>query len=158
MSHFMREKFGDGVPIDIYEKTAIGGRMATVELAGDEYESGGSIIHPANEYMVNFTQMLGESIVNERETTCIYDVMRWFLSLLIVAQLQFSGLFITGLKKADDVKGERMGIFDGSHMVFDGSSNAVIMMLQLFYHYGWDIYRVNSYVKDLLRDFNRYRV
>ena len=67
MSHFMREKFGDGVPIDIYEKTAIGGRMATVELAGDEYESGGSIIHPANEYMVNFTQMLGESIVNERD-------------------------------------------------------------------------------------------
>ena len=83
--------------------------------------------------------------------------MCWFLSLLIVAQ-QFSGLFITGLKKADDVKGERMGIFDGSHMVFDGSSNAVIMMLQLFYHYGWDIYRINSYVKDLLRDFSRYNV
>ena len=32
----------------------VGGRLATVLVAGREYETGGSIIHSANQYMVRF--------------------------------------------------------------------------------------------------------
>ena len=49
--------------IDLYHHGKIGGRLATSVLRGREYEVGGSIIHPDNEYMVNFTSILGESII-----------------------------------------------------------------------------------------------
>ena len=41
-------------------------------------------------------------------------------------------------------------------MVFDGSSSNVVMIAQLLWHYGWDIISIQSYVKDLLKDFSRY--
>ena len=43
----------------MYEAGPVGGRMATVNIEGTAYESGGSVLHPANAYMVNFTRMLG---------------------------------------------------------------------------------------------------
>lgn len=58
-AYFMREVFGSGAVIDLYEKHIIGGRLATVTINGREYESGGSVVHPNNLYMVNFTNILG---------------------------------------------------------------------------------------------------
>ncbi|XP_069132692.1 prenylcysteine oxidase 1-like isoform X2 [Argopecten irradians] len=55
----MREQFGSEAVIDLYEKNAIGGRLATININSRDYESGGSIIHPDNLYMVNFTNILG---------------------------------------------------------------------------------------------------
>jgi len=43
-----------GVEITVFEKGRIGGRLATEEVDGRKYETGGSIIHGANRYMVNF--------------------------------------------------------------------------------------------------------
>jgi len=51
--------FGEDAEIDVYEKGKVGGRLATVTIDGREYEAGGSIIHPKNQYMVNFTRILG---------------------------------------------------------------------------------------------------
>ena len=59
-SHFLREHHGEDVDIDLYESGTLGGRLATVSLNNKEYEAGGSIIHPRNQYMVNFTKTLGE--------------------------------------------------------------------------------------------------
>ena len=56
---YLRQLFGDQVTIDIYEKGKVGGRLASAAFGGKEYESGGSIIHPGNAYMVNLTRMLG---------------------------------------------------------------------------------------------------
>ena len=56
---YLRQLFGDQVTIDIYEKGTVGGRLASAAFGGKEYESGGSIIHPGNVYMVNLTRMLG---------------------------------------------------------------------------------------------------
>ncbi|XP_033751430.1 prenylcysteine oxidase-like [Pecten maximus] len=58
-AYFMREQFGSEAVIDVYEKNTIGGRLATVNINSRDYESGGSIIHPENLYMVNFTKILG---------------------------------------------------------------------------------------------------
>ena len=56
---YLREVFGDEASIDVFENNQVGGRLATVKVMGNEYESGGAIIHPANLYMKNFTEMLG---------------------------------------------------------------------------------------------------
>ena len=45
--------------ITIYEPTHIGGRLKTVEIAGKNYECGGSIIHPKNQIMKNLVKEMG---------------------------------------------------------------------------------------------------
>jgi len=66
-AHFMRELFGTEAEIDIFEKGKIGDRLATVNIEGNKYESGGAIIHPDNLYMVNFTEILGNNLFRERK-------------------------------------------------------------------------------------------
>lgn len=56
----MRELFQDKIDIHLFEQSSqIGGRLATIELDGSDYESGGSIIHPKNLYMVQFLEKFG---------------------------------------------------------------------------------------------------
>ncbi|KRX92782.1 Prenylcysteine oxidase, partial [Trichinella pseudospiralis] len=55
-SYFLRQIFGDGIEIDIFDGGKVGGRLATVEIERKHYESGGSVIHPQNEYMLIFTE------------------------------------------------------------------------------------------------------
>ena len=60
-SHFIRELFGSQATIDVFEASdRIGGRLATVKIAGKTFESGGSIIHRDNKYMVDFVKYLGK--------------------------------------------------------------------------------------------------
>ncbi|XP_069754924.1 prenylcysteine oxidase-like [Narcine bancroftii] len=58
-AYFLRQKFGHNVGIDVYEKGTIGGRLATVTVNGQEYEIGGSVIHPLNLHMQEFVKQLG---------------------------------------------------------------------------------------------------
>ncbi|KAG9439695.1 hypothetical protein H6P81_019860 [Aristolochia fimbriata] len=45
--------------IRIFEKSGVvGGRMATVEVAGDKFEAGASVIHPKNMHAIRFAQLL----------------------------------------------------------------------------------------------------
>ncbi|XP_052229609.1 prenylcysteine oxidase 1-like [Dreissena polymorpha] len=56
---FLQQLFGGKVKIDIFEKQHVGGRLAAVKVGEEEFNAGGTIIHPANLYMLNFTEMLG---------------------------------------------------------------------------------------------------
>ncbi|MBN3302501.1 PCYXL protein, partial [Amia calva] len=58
-AHFLRQHFGPEVRIDVYEKATVGGRLATVTVNHQEYESGGSIIHSLNLHMQDFVKQLG---------------------------------------------------------------------------------------------------
>ncbi|XP_075714625.1 prenylcysteine oxidase 1-like [Rhinoderma darwinii] len=58
-AYFLRQKFGKDVRIDIFEKGVVGGRLSTVEVDGNHYEAGGSIIHPLNLHMKAFVKDLG---------------------------------------------------------------------------------------------------
>lgn len=60
-SHFLTEIFNNNLDIDLYEAKTIGGRLATVKIDNNEFEAGGSIIHPRNKYMQDFVQLLGTS-------------------------------------------------------------------------------------------------
>jgi len=60
-AYFLKEIFKDLVNLDIYEGNKVGGRLATVMLSdGNEYETGGSVIHQRNRYMSNFVTNLGK--------------------------------------------------------------------------------------------------
>jgi len=53
-----------GADITVFEMGNVGGRIATVEVDGRRYESGGSIIHLANKYMVEYLDHCG---LNKRQ-------------------------------------------------------------------------------------------
>uniref|UniRef100_H3AC38 Prenylcysteine oxidase 1 like n=2 Tax=Latimeria chalumnae TaxID=7897 RepID=H3AC38_LATCH len=58
-AHFLRLQFGKEVKIDVYEKAVVGGRLATVTVNNQQYESGGSVIHSLNLHMQDFVKKLG---------------------------------------------------------------------------------------------------
>ncbi|XP_062867520.1 prenylcysteine oxidase-like [Trichomycterus rosablanca] len=58
-AHFLRQHFGPEVAIDVFEKGVVGGRLATVTVNNQDYESGGSIIHSLNLHMQDFMKQLG---------------------------------------------------------------------------------------------------
>lgn len=59
-ANFLREIFRDSAKIDVYEGDKVGGRLATVVMNdGNEYETGGSVIHRRNKYMSDFVSNLG---------------------------------------------------------------------------------------------------
>ncbi len=60
-AYFLRNNLGSSAVIDLYEPNLIGGRVATINIDGRDYESGGSIIHPDNKYMVNFREEFGKT-------------------------------------------------------------------------------------------------
>uniref|UniRef100_A0A8C0QRN4 Uncharacterized protein n=1 Tax=Chelonoidis abingdonii TaxID=106734 RepID=A0A8C0QRN4_CHEAB len=58
-AYFLRQTFGKDVQIDVFEKGTVGGRLATINVEGKDYEAGGSIIHPLNLHMKHFVKELG---------------------------------------------------------------------------------------------------
>lgn len=62
-SYFLQKKFdgNEKVDITIFESGVVGGRLATINIAGHTYESGGSIIHPANVEMNVLVEKLGNT-------------------------------------------------------------------------------------------------
>lgn len=58
-AYYLRQKFGKDVKIHVFEKGKVGGRLATLNVQGQEFESGGSVIHPLNLHMKRFVKDLG---------------------------------------------------------------------------------------------------
>lgn len=63
-AHFLRkysqETMETEMEIHVFEKNpTVGGRMAMVELAGDKFEAGGTILHPKNLHTFQYTELLG---------------------------------------------------------------------------------------------------
>ena len=59
-AHFARQILGPGAYIQVFERSSrVGGRLATINVDGNVFESGGSIIHPENFYMKTFVRDLG---------------------------------------------------------------------------------------------------
>ncbi|XP_054280927.1 prenylcysteine oxidase 1-like [Macrosteles quadrilineatus] len=52
-------KSGHDISLDLYEEAEIGGRLATTNIDGHEFETGGSIIHVENKHMANYVESNG---------------------------------------------------------------------------------------------------
>ncbi|CAK9319493.1 unnamed protein product [Citrullus colocynthis] len=68
VSHFLRQyapsyNVSTGFNIRIFERhNIVGGRMATVNVAGDTFEAGASILHPKNLHALRFTELLNLTV------------------------------------------------------------------------------------------------
>ncbi|XP_069020287.1 prenylcysteine oxidase 1 isoform X2 [Embiotoca jacksoni] len=58
-AYYLRQEFGAGVKIDVFEPGSVGGRLGTVKIGDFEYETGGSVIHSLNLHMKHFIEKLG---------------------------------------------------------------------------------------------------
>ncbi|KAL6472683.1 hypothetical protein MHYP_G00188710 [Metynnis hypsauchen] len=85
-AYFLRQEFGPTVKIDVFEAGPVGGRLATENIRGYDYETGGSIIHPLNLHMKHFVDKLGLSahdvpikiaVFDGKELT--FDESNWFI-------------------------------------------------------------------------------
>ena len=54
MAYFLRQEFPNAEISTFESSLHLGGRLATVEVGGRFYETGGSIIHSANQYMTKY--------------------------------------------------------------------------------------------------------
>ena len=59
-AYFLREKEGQALAVDVFERGVVGGRTATFKFRDHEYETGASIIHTSNKYLVDFSQQFGK--------------------------------------------------------------------------------------------------
>ncbi|CAH8838805.1 unnamed protein product [Trichobilharzia szidati] len=56
-AYYLRQLFGNKVSITLFEQSGrIGGRMKAVPFCGDVCESGASVIHSSNHYMISFAK------------------------------------------------------------------------------------------------------
>lgn len=58
-AYFLSKTPGLNPKIDVYSKDPVGGRMATVNIQGYDFETGGSVLHPRNKYMKQFAEQFG---------------------------------------------------------------------------------------------------
>ncbi|KAB0381128.1 hypothetical protein FD755_008912 [Muntiacus reevesi] len=90
-AYYLRQKFGKDVKIHVFEKGKVGGRLATLNVQGQEFESGGSVIHPLNLHMKRFVKDLGLSAVQSPSglvgvyngETLVYEESSWFIINMI---------------------------------------------------------------------------
>ena len=59
-AYFLRKKGGAALKVDVFERGVVGGRTTTFTFQGNEYETGASIIHTSNKYLVDLSQEFGE--------------------------------------------------------------------------------------------------
>ncbi|KAL8611776.1 hypothetical protein ACOMHN_009458 [Nucella lapillus] len=118
-AYFLRQVFGDKLQVDVFEAERVGGRLAVINIDGQEYEAGGTIIHPRNQYMVNFTRLFG-------------------------------------LSKKDPEEGGTLGLYGSEEgLYFQTSRWSAVTLAKMVWRYGWDIKRVDDWVKDMLASFDR---
>ncbi|XP_053443093.1 prenylcysteine oxidase 1 [Nycticebus coucang] len=90
-AYILRQKFGKDVKIDVFEREEVGGRLATMMVQGQEYEAGGSIIHPLNLHMKRFVKDLGLSALQVSGglvgvydgETLVFEESNWFIINMI---------------------------------------------------------------------------
>nr|CAB3264716.1 prenylcysteine oxidase 1 [Phallusia mammillata] len=73
-SYFARQLFGNDVTIDLFEPEIICGRVATIQVAGRDYESGGAVIHGKNMYAKEIASTFGLDEAKELDLkTAFFD-------------------------------------------------------------------------------------
>ncbi|GAA34351.2 prenylcysteine oxidase [Clonorchis sinensis] len=68
-AYYLRQLFGSRVAITLFEQSGrIGGRMKSIDFAGQREEMGASIFHESNQYMLKFAKQFGLDIKDESKS------------------------------------------------------------------------------------------
>lgn len=148
-AYYLREQFGPGVKIDVFEPGDVGGRLATVKIGDHEYETGGAVIHPLNLHMKHFMDRLGKRPMRSR-----YRTLRQRQRNFELQQLFFFLSIASGIPPRRDVP-SKMAIFDGKELVFEESDWFIINFLRLLWRYGFSFLRMQMWVEGILDKFMR---
>ncbi|XP_045405754.1 prenylcysteine oxidase-like [Lemur catta] len=118
-AYILRQKFGKDVKIDVFEREEVGGRLATMTVQGQDYEAGGSIIHPLNLHMKRFVKDLGLSTlpvsgglvgVYDGETL-VFEESSWFIINMIKLIWRYGFQSFRMHMWVEDVLGKFMRIY-----------------------------------------------
>ncbi|XP_029371882.1 prenylcysteine oxidase 1 [Echeneis naucrates] len=101
-AYYLRQEFGAGVKIDVFESDTVGGRLATVKIGDHEYETGGSMIHPLNLHMKHFIEKLGIPVRKDVDSKMaifdgkelMFEESEWFIVNFIRMLWQYGFNFI----------------------------------------------------------------
>ena len=61
-AYFLSKNTELNATINIYSKD-VGGRLQTILISDREFETGGSILHPRNQYMKKFVEEFGKNVI-----------------------------------------------------------------------------------------------
>lgn len=134
-AHFLRKYSQESIETDmeihVFEKNpTVGGRMAMVELAGDKFEAGGSILHPKNLHTLHYTELLGLKQKTDGDDDSdfgIWDGQKFIFKTFPARTSRFPAVI-----------------------------NTFINNLLIFWRYGTSLLKMQDYVSDLLSKFLRY--
>lgn len=118
-AYYLRQKFGKDVKIDLFEREEVGGRLATMMVQGQEYEAGGSVIHPLNLHMKRFVKDLGLSAVQAsggllgiyNGETLVFEESNWFIINVIKLVWRYGFQFLRMHMWVEDVLDKFMRIY-----------------------------------------------
>lgn len=141
-AHFLRRRHYDG-PIRMFERNAVvGGRMATVTLAGGHtFEAGASILHPKNYHALGFAGLLNLSIEIDGDDDCeslgIWDGHRFVFKTLPCSMIAGS----TNFKLLVVLQKKIISLF-----------NSFLMFLR----YGFSLFRMVTFTENMVDRFLKY--
>nr|GLL38767.1 farnesylcysteine lyase isoform X1 [Ipomoea trifida] len=137
VAHFLRTYSNPSQPeigaIRIFERhSAVGGRMATVTIAGDTFEAGASILHPKNYHARNFTNLLNLTVkTSSSESDSSFGI--WDGNKFVLKTLS-SNSKLPILQKLVSF------------------ANSVLIFLR----YGFSLFRMENFVEDAVNSFLKY--
>lgn len=150
-AYFLRQEFGTGIKIDVFEAGTVGGRLATVKVGDVGYETGGSVIHPLNLHMKHFVDTLGECDMYLRLThATVYHPAKVYMCMS-------RKLASPGLSPRKDVP-SKMAIFDGEQLIFEESDWVIVNFFRMLWRYGLNFLRMQMWVEGMLDKFMRYQL
>uniref|UniRef100_A0A9J8BJK6 Prenylcysteine oxidase 1 n=1 Tax=Cyprinus carpio carpio TaxID=630221 RepID=A0A9J8BJK6_CYPCA len=138
---FLRQEFGPAVKIEVFEAGTVGGRLATENIGGYEYETGGSVIHPLNLHMKHFLDRLGQYPLPSQ------DFLMMFFS-------KMQNRILSGLSPRADVS-SKLAIFDGKELTFEESDWFIVNVIRMLWRYGLNFIRMHIWVEAILDKFMR---
>uniref|UniRef100_UPI003704D4C5 Ancestral Prenylcysteine Oxidase 1 (PCYOX1) n=1 Tax=Mammalia TaxID=40674 RepID=UPI003704D4C5 len=118
-AYYLRQKFGKDVQIDVFERGEVGGRLATLNVEGQEYEAGGSVIHPLNLHMKRFVKELGLSVSQGagglmgiyNGETFVFEESSWFIINVIKLLWHYGFQFLRMHMWVEDILDKFMRIY-----------------------------------------------
>ncbi|CAA0819518.1 Farnesylcysteine lyase [Striga hermonthica] len=137
VAHFLR-RYSDPQtigPITIFERNGVvGGRMATVTISGETFEAGGSILHPKNYHVSNYTKYLNLKVKAPKHADDSLSLGIWDGHKFVYKTLSSNS---------------KLPIVQRLVSI----ANSIVMLLR----YGaFSLYRMSSFVEAMLNHFLRY--
>ncbi|XP_075660291.1 farnesylcysteine lyase [Castanea sativa] len=139
VAHFLRlysSSKSNPFSIHIFEKNGVvGGRMATVNVSGQTFEAGASILHPKNYHAVNYTELLGLKNKNRSSSSTSGSISLgiWDGQKFVFKTLSFS-----------------------SNIPFVDKIVSLANSLLMFLRYGFSLLKMQTFVESTLNNFLKY--